>query len=117
MGEKKIFTCPNAACNRSFAEPIKTLNLQETPPEPYFACPFCLTKIEAPELQKQDRRSEAQPVKPAEEKRKEATQGAKPVGCGHHLGYLSERGQKEIPDGCLVCTDIVACMLKRMRDS
>jgi hypothetical protein len=115
MGEKKIFICPNTACNRSFRAPIKTLNLQETPSEPYYACPFCLTKIETPELQNQERLSkETQPIKLVEEKHKDDT---KPAACGHHLGYLSERVQKEIPDGCLVCKDIVACMLKRMRDS
>jgi hypothetical protein len=41
----------------------------------------------------------------------------KPVVCHFHLGYLSERAQKEqIPEECLVCRDIVDCMLKKMRE-
>ncbi len=40
----------------------------------------------------------------------------KPAACHFHLGYLSERTQKEqIPDQCLVCEDIVECMLRKMR--
>ncbi|MGD0407090.1 MAG: hypothetical protein ABSB10_10640 [Candidatus Bathyarchaeia archaeon] len=40
----------------------------------------------------------------------------KPHACHYHLGYLSERKQKEqIPDECIVCKDIVECMLQKMR--
>jgi hypothetical protein len=36
--------------------------------------------------------------------------------CQFHLGYLSEREQKQqIPEDCIVCKDIVDCMLKKMR--
>ena len=36
--------------------------------------------------------------------------------CAYHLGYLSERSSKEqIPDKCMMCKDIVTCMLKKMR--
>jgi hypothetical protein len=41
----------------------------------------------------------------------------KPVVCHFHLGYLSERAQKEqIPEECFVCKDIVDCMLRKMRE-
>jgi hypothetical protein len=41
----------------------------------------------------------------------------KPTGCQYHPGYLSERSSKQqIPDDCLVCKDIVECMLKKMRE-
>jgi hypothetical protein len=37
--------------------------------------------------------------------------------CRYHLGYLSERTQKEqIPDDCMMCKDIVECMLKKMKE-
>jgi hypothetical protein len=39
-----------------------------------------------------------------------------PSECSHHLGYLSERSSKEkIPDECMMCKDIVECMLKKMK--
>ena len=40
----------------------------------------------------------------------------KPTGCRYHLGYLSEREQnQQIPDDCIVCKNIVECMLRKMR--
>jgi DNA-directed RNA polymerase subunit RPC12/RpoP len=49
MGEKKSYTCPNAACKKTFSAPLKTLDLQMNPSEPYYACPVCLTRIETQE--------------------------------------------------------------------
>lgn len=117
MGDKKDFTCPNRACSKVFTAPIKTLNLQENPSEPYYACPFCLTKIDRSELGKQELHIEIRSSpKPLEEKHKSSHVQEKPASCAYHLGYLSERGQKEIPEDCLVCRDIVSCMLKKMRE-
>jgi hypothetical protein len=40
----------------------------------------------------------------------------KPPTCQYHLGYLSEREKKQqIPDECIICKDIVECMLRKMR--
>lgn len=37
--------------------------------------------------------------------------------CTHYLGYLSEKSSKEqIPDECIMCKDIVTCMLKKMKE-
>jgi hypothetical protein len=119
MGEKKTFTCQNISCKKTFTAPLKTLNLQENPSEPYFACPFCLSKIESPEMKIQEKPSQPQaPQKPSEAQSKQGSpkSNEKPGACQFHLGYLSERTQKEIPDNCLVCKNIVDCMLRKMRD-
>jgi hypothetical protein len=113
MGEKKTYTCPNATCKKTFSVPLKTLNLQDTPSEPYYACPVCLTKVESTE-QKLDKSTP--PPKPVEVAAKQNSKGdKKPAGCQFHLGYLSTRTQKEIPENCLTCMDIVECMLNKMR--
>ncbi|MCW4007886.1 MAG: hypothetical protein NWF09_04245 [Candidatus Bathyarchaeota archaeon] len=40
----------------------------------------------------------------------------KPSGCSYYLGYLSERSSKDkIPDECMMCKDIVECMLKKAK--
>lgn len=119
MAEKKMYICQNATCAKVFATPLKTINLRDFPPEPYNACPFCLTKIDSPEIETSEHKIPTPSVKDSLEKRKDTidTGAEKPVGCPHHLGYLSERGQKDIPEGCLVCRDIVNCMLKKMRDA
>jgi hypothetical protein len=37
--------------------------------------------------------------------------------CTHYLGYLSAKSSKEqIPDECIMCKDIVTCMLKKMKE-
>jgi len=111
MGEKKTFTCSNPACAATFGAPLKTLNLQDNPAEPYYACPVCLTRVEDVNLKVLENPSQAV------QKKQEPASAEKPVKCRHHLGYLSERVQNEqIPDGCLTCTSIVECMLKKMRD-
>lgn len=119
MEEKKTFACPNISCKKVFTTPLKTLNLQENPSEPYNACPFCLSKIESSERKIQEKPSQLEvPQKPA---RSVCDQGLpksneKHAACQFHLGYLSERTQKEIPENCLVCKNIVECMLTKMRE-
>jgi hypothetical protein len=118
MGEKKTFTCLNISCKKTFSEPLKTLNLQEKPSETYFACPYCLSKIESPEMKNQEKTNHLSqtPQKPseAESKNGSSKSNEKPATCQFQLGYLSERTQKEIPDNCLVCKNIVECMLRKV---
>lgn len=92
------FTCPNAACVKVFTKPLKALNLQRSPEEFYDACPYCLTEITA---------NDEKTVAPSLEKSS---------SCAHYLGYLCERSAKDsIPDECIVCKDIISCMLKNMK--
>jgi hypothetical protein len=123
VGEYKAFICQNSSCRKSFTTPLKTLNLKENPTDPYYACPFCLTKLEIELPKKEEEKVSSETVSKkksrnsqAENKEKNRTK-EKPPECHLHLGYLSERSSKEqIPDGCLVCKDIVECMLKEIRD-
>jgi len=119
-----MFTCQNPSCRKSFSAPLKTLNLQQSQTEPYFACPHCLTqiKIEQPvetdTPKKEISLDKAQPkITQAEAKETLIKKADKPSDCHYHPGYLSERSSKEqIPDECLVCQSIVDCMLRKMRD-
>ena len=100
------------------------MNLKQTPPEPYYTCPYCLTQITVELTSKTDKKPEETPlekappkINPVEIKDNHVKNNDKPTGCQHHPGYLSERTSKEqIPDECLVCKDIVSCMLKKMRE-
>jgi hypothetical protein len=90
-----------------FAKPLKTLDVKLSPETLYDACPYCLTRIaENPE----ESDEEADVPQPREEDKQ-----LKPSSCPYHLGYLCERDSKAgIPDGCIVCKDIVACMLNKI---
>ena len=121
MGKKEMLTCQNPTCRKNFTAPLKTLNLQENPSETYFACPFCLTEIKIVEqapLNAEEKSKETEEPKIMQPAVKEKTKtGEKPAGCQYHPGYLSERSSKEqIPDECLICKDIVDCMLKKMHE-
>ena len=107
---KRTFTCSNVSCRKTFDNPLKTLNLRDDPAEPYLACPFCLAKIEGFKIEVDKE------TKPEKRVTEEKPVVVRPGSCQYHLGYLSEREQKEqIPDDCIVCKDIVECMLKKMR--
>ena len=108
----KMFTCPNPSCGKVFATPLKTLNLRDSA-GPYPACPFCLTIITCPkiEITKSEPQEENRSSKNKKDKNKE-----KPQTCNYHLGYLSERQDKQkIPDDCMVCQHLLDCMLQKMR--
>ena len=117
-----MFTCQNISCKKTFTAPLKTLNLQENPSETYPSCPYCLTKIEIiGEPIKLEKKVEQAPIQIEQPKNRKVenknNQIDKPSSCNYHSGYLSERSSKEnIPDECLVCKDIVDCMLKKMRE-
>jgi hypothetical protein len=119
MGENKALTCQNPSCKKNFTAPLKTLNMQN-PTEPYFSCPHCLTKIEAEPQKIQEPPKEIELEEPQTiqvERKEKVKNNDKPTECKYHPGYLSERSSKEqIPDDCLVCKDIVDCMLRKMRE-
>jgi hypothetical protein len=97
------YTCPNAACGKVFTKPLRALNLQLGSKDFYDACPCCLTEITA-ENEKTEEPEEPllEEVKPPE----------KSSLCPHYVGYLHERSAKDIPDECMVCKDLLPCMLK-----
>ena len=98
------FICPNASCGKVFTKPLKALNLQLGPEEPYDVCPYCLAKITAKNEKTEEPSLEE--VEPLE----------KPSSCPFYLGFLCERSAKaNIPDECMVCKDIIPCLLKNMK--
>ena len=112
-------TCPNSSCGFVFSKPIKVKNLGEDS-DVYDACPRCFTAlieeettpvIEARSTSTEDVREE-KPSRRAEPKKPEPLGSSK---CTHKFGYLSERPKNEkMPDECIMCENIVKCMLKGM---
>jgi len=103
-----VYICPNAFCGKTFEQPLLASNLRETGSS-FNACPYCLTVIP----------SEQEPVfldnsKIDSEQTNLLSNSieSKLEECKHHIGYLSERSGKDIPDECLMCKAIVQCMLK-----
>jgi len=112
----KTFTCPNPACRKDFKTPLKTLNLQQDPAQTYPACPFCLTKIITEQQIEESNKLEKTQAETIIYKEKTTKSKEKTLTCQYHLGYLSEREKnQQIPDECIVCQDIVECMLRKMK--
>jgi len=119
-----VFTCPNASCGKVFSKPLRALNLQQDPEGPFDACPYCLTEInldntstvthdELETFEPEETEPEVEKTEPAE---KHVEIPEVPSECLHHVGFLSERSSKEqIPDECMMCKDIIKCMLKKMK--
>lgn len=63
--------------------------------------------------------TETMPIKMAKIEKKPPAQPSQPTSaahqCPHHFGYLSQRKTKDkIPEECMVCENIVQCMLKNV---
>jgi hypothetical protein len=74
-----------------------------------------LTKIvvEEVEIEKEPEKAQAEN---SITKEKPTKNKEKPITCLYHLGYLGERKKKEqFPDECMVCTQIVECMIGKTR--
>jgi hypothetical protein len=122
--ESPKFTCSNPSCRKVFANPIKAKNLASKETEPYYACPYCLTEIvvleETASIEEKEQKPEAEEIELKEPSMHSASEKptepqSKPQNCAHFFGYLSQRTSKEkIPEECMVCENIVQCMLKKV---
>jgi hypothetical protein len=98
------------------------MDLGSQSPKTYDACPYCLTEIiveeqpviamlkSTPEVRGEETSKTS--LRFAEEKR---SPPGKASNCQYQLGYLSKRATKEkIPEECIMCEQIVKCMLKNV---
>ena len=99
----------------TFDEP-ETLEPETLESETFEPEPFEPESFEAETFVAEEASVEPEPeveVAEAVEEKFEASEGSSE--CGHYLGYLSEKSSKDqIPDECMMCKDIVTCMLKKM---
>lgn len=120
--ENQPIKCPNQSCGKVFTNPLRTTNLDSRNSRSYDACPYCLTEIAVEENSTSAVVDSVPDVRVSEAKKEEhlafkgekpSAPSSKPSACPHHLGYLSKRSPKEkIPEDCMVCENIVECMLK-----
>jgi hypothetical protein len=116
-------TCPNPLCGKTFINPIRARNMCSKGAEVYEACPFCLTEIVVDKPSSMTEDNKDSDIKEDKEEQLVTYPQEKPLNepsskanaCPHHLGYLSQRASKtNIPEECIVCENIVQCMLKKI---
>jgi hypothetical protein len=104
--EKGLITCQNDMCGRSFVKPLMAFDIRANSGEAYEACPFCLSKVKATD--------QTVLAAPPDETPSAPSKGT--TSCAHYLGYLCNRTEKNrVPDECMLCADIVSCMLHSLK--
>jgi hypothetical protein len=100
----------------NFDEP-ETLEPEPLESETFEAEPFEPETFESETFEAEEALIETEPeVEEAEAVEEKADVSEASSGCAHYLGYLSEKSSKDqIPDECMMCKDIVSCMLKKMQ--
>ena len=126
MGENP-YVCCYLRCGKAFDTPVRLTDLSHKPhSETYYACPYCLSKVDDVEKAEPSSISselrhvhgEGYGLSASEDRSKNARGAAQrelskmpALDCPRHLGYLKTRPRDEIvPDGCLVCPKILQCM-------
>ena len=99
--EEKL-KCPYKGCEKTFEKPTVLTDLSTVPRESYFACPFCMSKIEII-----TEKMKVVDVKPVDYPAKVFDSPAK---CAHFTGlYNGIPKGAPIPDECLMCPKVLQC--------
>jgi hypothetical protein len=111
----QLNSCPNPKCEKKFENLIIVHDNSQIPSDSYYACPYCLMKLDpiATQILKKE---EISIEDKAEEKIEIADTHLKkeiPQGCPQYFGYLCVRPKDAlIPQECLVCQKMLDCTLK-----
>jgi hypothetical protein len=95
--------CPYNGCGKAFDKPTVLTDRSSIPRSSYYACPFCMSKIDivTDNMRVVD-------VKPVEYP---PTVFDSPAKCAHYSGGLLGTGP--LPDECLVCPKVLQCETRR----
>jgi len=97
-------------CGRVVSTPVRLTDLSRRPvEETYYACPFCLSRLDVEEVTEHLESQE-----PSQEEKSMVEKVEDNVSnCTYEFGYLGSRPKDSvIPDECLICPRILKCMVK-----
>ncbi len=92
--------CPYKGCEKTFEKPTMLTDQTRIPRESYYACPFCMSKIDIV-----TENMKVVGVKPVDYP---PTVFDSPAKCAHYSGLLGMSGGV-LPDECLVCPKVLQC--------
>ena len=99
--------CPYVKCGKVFEKPLALTNTSRTPRETYYACPYCLSKVEI--VVKDEKSLNSVSVETSDNPRE-----MPPAECPHHFGHLKNLPEDaSIPDECLTCPKLIQCFIKK----
>ena len=91
--------CPYNGCGKVFDKPTVLTDASSVPRESYYACPFCMSKI--------DIVTEKMRVVGVKAVDYPPTVFDSPAKCAHFSGVLG--GNSGLSDDCLVCPKVLQC--------
>jgi len=98
--------CPYKGCEKRFDKPTILTDRSNMLHESYYACPFCMSKIDLV-----TEGMKVVEVKPSDFPPKVFESPAK---CAHFSGSLSIRPENApLPDECLICPKVLQCDVRR----
>lgn len=108
----QLNSCPNPQCQKKFEKSIIVRDNSKMPPDMYYACPYCLLKLESiptQVLEKDEIFLEESP-----ESNWGHLENEVPAGCPHYFGYLFDHYKDAIiSKECLTCPRMTDCTLKK----
>jgi hypothetical protein len=108
----QINSCPNPKCQEKFENLIIVHDNSKMPADIYYACPYCLSKLD-PTTTQVLKKEETFVEEKTETSRKHLEREI-PSGCPQYLGYLSVRPKDAIiPQECLICSKMLDCATKK----
>ncbi len=99
--------CPYKGCQKTFDKPTLLTDQSRVPRESYYACPFCMSKI--------DIVTENMKVVGVKAVDYPATVFESPAKCAHFSGVLGGVEGSPLPDECLVCPKVLQCDVRKRR--
>ena len=112
----QLNSCPNPKCEKKFENLIIVHNNSQIPSDSFYACPYCLMKLDPIATQILKKEEISIEEKPEEGKTEIASTHPEkeiPKGCPQYFGYLYVRPKDAIiPQECLICQKILDCTTK-----
>jgi hypothetical protein len=99
--------CPYKGCQKFFDKPTLLTDQSRMPRESYYACPFCMSKI--------DIITENSKVVNVKAVDYPATVFESPAKCAHFSGVLGGDPGSPLPDECLICPRVLQCDARKRR--
>ena len=102
FGHDEKLRCPYRGCEKTFEKPTVLTDGTSFPRQSYFACPFCMSKIDivTDKMKVVSVKATDYPAKVFDS----------PAKCAHFNGGLSAMpGNAPLPDECLVCPKVLQC--------
>ena len=108
----QINSCPNPKCQQKFENLIIVHDNSKMPPDTYYACPYCLIKLDPTTTQ--ILKKETIFVEQKTQTKRRHPQREIPSGCPQYFGYLVIRPKDAIiPEECLSCLKILDCTIEK----